>query len=88
MIPQQILCISTLTEQDLTSFAAPEKCVQQLDMERAVFLVEQAFEEDVADNKKEALELYMQAAELCIKMVILTSSTFNALTALSKIYQI
>lgn len=59
----------TLAEKDITSFAAPEKSPQQLDLERAKFLVEQAFDEDAADNKKEALDLYMQAAELCIKVV-------------------
>ncbi len=41
----------------------------QLDMDRARYLVEQAFEEDAQDNKEEAFELYAQAAELCLSLV-------------------
>ena len=38
-------------------------------MDRARYLVEQAFEEDASDNKEEAFELYAQAAELCLSLV-------------------
>jgi len=37
--------------------------------QRAKFLVHHALEEDEAGNNQEASELYMQAAELCIKVV-------------------
>ncbi|XP_066302773.1 calpain-7-like [Branchiostoma lanceolatum] len=43
------------------------KTQQQIDLERARFLIEQAFEEDENDNKEEAAELYMEAVELCLK---------------------
>ncbi|XP_062254761.1 calpain-7 [Platichthys flesus] len=45
----------------------PLKSRQQVDMERAHFLVTQAFEEDEKGNDDEAVELYTQAVELCIK---------------------
>lgn len=40
-----------------------------MDLERAHFLVTQAFEEDEKGNDDEAVELYTQAVELCIKTV-------------------
>lgn len=40
-----------------------------MDLERAHFLVTQAFEEDEKGNDDEAIELYTQAVELCIKTV-------------------
>ncbi|KAI8515938.1 calpain 7 [Branchiostoma belcheri] len=43
------------------------KTQQQIDLERARFLIEHAFEEDENDNKEEAAELYMEAVELCLK---------------------
>lgn len=41
---------------------------QQLDVERAAFIVQQAFQEDEQNNTEEAVELYMEAVELCIKI--------------------
>uniref|UniRef100_A0A8C7P8L1 Calpain 7 n=1 Tax=Oncorhynchus mykiss TaxID=8022 RepID=A0A8C7P8L1_ONCMY len=45
----------------------PLKSKQQVDLERAHFLVTQAFEEDEKGNGGEAIELYTQAVELCIQ---------------------
>uniref|UniRef100_A0A672PVS8 Calpain 7 n=1 Tax=Sinocyclocheilus grahami TaxID=75366 RepID=A0A672PVS8_SINGR len=45
----------------------PLKSKHQLDLERAYFLVTQAFEEDEKENADEAIELYTQAVELCIQ---------------------
>ncbi|XP_018612389.2 calpain-7 [Scleropages formosus] len=45
----------------------PLKSKHQLDLERAYFLVTQAFEEDEKGNGDEAIELYTQAVELCIQ---------------------
>uniref|UniRef100_A0A8C1IT21 Calpain 7 n=1 Tax=Cyprinus carpio TaxID=7962 RepID=A0A8C1IT21_CYPCA len=45
----------------------PLKSKHQLDLERAYFLVTQAFEEDEKENTDEAIELYTQAVELCIQ---------------------
>ncbi|KAK7886959.1 hypothetical protein WMY93_026580 [Mugilogobius chulae] len=45
----------------------PLKSRQQVDLERAHFLVTQAFEEDEKCNHDEAIELYTQAVELCIQ---------------------
>ncbi|XP_067125410.1 calpain-7-like [Centruroides vittatus] len=39
---------------------------QQSELERAEFLLHQAFDEDEADNNEEAIELYSQAVELCL----------------------
>ncbi|KAL6109824.1 capn7 [Pungitius sinensis] len=44
----------------------PLKSRQHVDLERAHFLVTQAFEEDEKGNDDEAVELYTQAVELCI----------------------
>lgn len=52
----------------------PLKSRQQVDLERAHFLVTQAFEEDEKGNDDEAIELYTQAVELCIKTVGLSLS--------------
>ncbi|XP_014780312.1 calpain-7 [Octopus bimaculoides] len=53
---------------NVKSTKADRKTPQQLDLERAAFLVQQAFEEDEKENKEEAVELYTQAVELCIKV--------------------
>ncbi|XP_006635595.1 calpain-7 [Lepisosteus oculatus] len=45
----------------------PLKSKHQLDLERAYFLVTQAFEEDEKGNVDDAVELYTQAVELCIQ---------------------
>ncbi|GBN12887.1 Calpain-7 [Araneus ventricosus] len=45
----------------------PEKNEQKLELERAEFLLRQGLEEDEAGNDEEAVELYLQAAELCLK---------------------
>uniref|UniRef100_A0A8C5SQY1 MIT domain-containing protein n=1 Tax=Laticauda laticaudata TaxID=8630 RepID=A0A8C5SQY1_LATLA len=47
----------------------PLKSKQQLDLERAYFLVTQAFDEDEKGNNEEAIELYTEAVELCLKTV-------------------
>lgn len=47
----------------------PLKSKQQLDLERAHFLVTQAFDEDDKGNAEEAIELYTEAVELCLKTV-------------------
>lgn len=47
----------------------PLKSKHQLDLERAYFLVTQAFDEDEKGNSDEAIELYTQAVELCIQAV-------------------
>lgn len=52
----------------------PLKSRQQVDLERAHFLVTQAFEEDEKGNDDEAIELYTQAVELCITSVGLSLS--------------
>ncbi|XP_066441627.1 calpain-7 isoform X2 [Eleutherodactylus coqui] len=44
----------------------PLKSKQQLDLERAHFLVTQAFDEDDKGNAEEAIELYTEAVELCL----------------------
>lgn len=51
----------------------PLKSRQQVDLERAHFLVTQAFAEDEKGNDDEAIELYTQAVELCINTVGLLS---------------
>lgn len=42
---------------------------QQKDLEKADFLVRQGLDEDEKGNKDEALPLYMDAAELCLRTV-------------------
>ncbi|XP_041104033.1 calpain-7-like isoform X1 [Polyodon spathula] len=51
----------------------PLKSKHQLDLERAYFLVTQAFEDDEKGNVEEAVELYTQAVELCIETANETS---------------
>lgn len=59
----------------------------QMRMERAEFLVRQAFEEDEAGNETEAADLYMEAAELCIDLVGYTfTSTFPMVTLLHMLW--
>ncbi|XP_033021460.1 calpain-7 isoform X2 [Lacerta agilis] len=53
----------------------PLKSKQQLDLERARFLVTQAFDEDEKGNGEEAIELYTEAVELCLKTANETSET-------------
>lgn len=50
----------------------PLKSRQQVDLERAHFLVTQAFDEDEKGNDDEAVELYTQAVELCLNTVCLS----------------
>ncbi|XP_054990738.1 calpain-7 isoform X3 [Sorex araneus] len=45
----------------------PLKSKQQLDLERAHFLVTQAFDEDGKGNVEDAIELYTEAVDLCLK---------------------
>uniref|UniRef100_A0A8C9F9T4 Calpain 7 n=1 Tax=Pavo cristatus TaxID=9049 RepID=A0A8C9F9T4_PAVCR len=51
----------------------PLKSKQQLDLERAHFLVTQAFDEDDKGSAEEAIELYTEAVELCLKTATETS---------------
>lgn len=44
-----------------------QKNVHQQELERAQFLLHQAFDEDSDGNKEEAVKLYSQAVELCLK---------------------
>jgi len=43
-------------------------CIQ-LGLERAKFLIEQAMDEDQQDNLDDAFKMYMEAAEMCLKLV-------------------
>ncbi|KAI0214801.1 Calpain-7 [Lamellibrachia satsuma] len=52
---------------DRTSFAAPLKTQQQLDLDRGKFLLSQAFEEDENKNFEEAVKLYSDAVEFFLK---------------------
>ncbi|XP_069874711.1 calpain-7 isoform X2 [Dipodomys merriami] len=45
----------------------PLKSKHQLDLERAHFLVTQAFDEDEKENIEDAIELYTEAVDLCLK---------------------
>ncbi|XP_054712227.1 LOW QUALITY PROTEIN: calpain-7-like [Uloborus diversus] len=45
----------------------PVKNEQKLELERAEFLLRQGLEDDEAGNVEAAVELYLQAAELCLK---------------------
>ncbi|XP_044776424.1 calpain-7 isoform X4 [Neomonachus schauinslandi] len=47
--------------------AGPLKSKHQLDLERAHFLVTQAFDEDEKGNVEDAIELYTEAVDLCLK---------------------
>ncbi|XP_015226176.1 PREDICTED: calpain-7 [Cyprinodon variegatus] len=62
----------------------PLKSRHQVDLERAHFLVTQAFEEDEKGNGDEAIELYTQAVELCIK----TSNESSDQTLQTKLKQL
>ncbi|KAK0155007.1 Calpain-7 [Merluccius polli] len=62
----------------------PLKSRQQVDLERAHFLVTQAFQEDEKGNGDEAIELYSQAVELCIQ----TSNETTEQTLQTKLKQL
>lgn len=47
----------------------PDKNEQKLELDRAEFLLKQGLDEDESGNEEEAVELYLQAAELCLKAV-------------------
>uniref|UniRef100_A0A3B4EFF6 Calpain catalytic domain-containing protein n=1 Tax=Pygocentrus nattereri TaxID=42514 RepID=A0A3B4EFF6_PYGNA len=59
--------VQTLLSAVQAQSSDPLKTKHQLDLERAYFLVTQAFEEDEKGNSDEAIELYSQAVELCIQ---------------------
>lgn len=59
--------VQTLLNAVKAQSSEPLKSKHQLDLERAYFLVTQAFEEDEKENADEAIELYTQAVELCIQ---------------------
>ncbi|KAH3719763.1 calpain-7-like [Dreissena polymorpha] len=69
---QQLKSASTNTQPHSTT-----KTSQQLEVERAHFLIKQAFDEDEAGNIEGAKDLYTEAVELCIN--IRDSSTDKAL---------
>lgn len=54
--------------------ADPLKSKHQLDLERAHFLVTQAFDEDEKGNVEDAIELYTEAVDLCLKTVSIATS--------------
>ncbi|XP_004631751.1 calpain-7 [Octodon degus] len=64
--------------------AGPLKSKHQLDLERAHFLVTQAFDEDEKQNIEEAIELYTEAVDLCLK----TSSETADKTLQNKLKQL
>ncbi|KAM5230903.1 calpain-7 isoform 4-T4 [Hipposideros larvatus] len=64
--------------------ADPLKSKQQLDLERAHFLVTQAFDEDEKGNVEDAIELYTEAVDLCLK----TSSETADKTLQNKLKQL
>ncbi|XP_062847345.1 calpain-7 [Trichomycterus rosablanca] len=59
--------VQTLLNAVQAQSSDPLKTKHQLDLERAYFLVTQAFDEDEKGNSDEAIELYTQAVELCIR---------------------
>uniref|UniRef100_A0A671S7L4 Calpain-7-like n=1 Tax=Sinocyclocheilus anshuiensis TaxID=1608454 RepID=A0A671S7L4_9TELE len=65
--------VQTLLSAVQAQSSDPLKSKHQLDLERAYFLVTQAFEEDEKENADEAIELYTQAVELCIQATSETS---------------
>ena len=60
-----ILTLFQVTAERMFNVSA---CVQ-LGLERARFLIEQAMDDDQQDNLDEAFKMYMEAAELCLKLV-------------------
>ncbi|XP_049622091.1 calpain-7 isoform X2 [Suncus etruscus] len=62
----------------------PLKSKHQLDLERAHFLVTQAFDEDEKGNVEDAIELYTEAVDLCLK----TSSETADKTLQNKLKQL
>ncbi|KAM5314758.1 calpain-7 isoform 2-T2 [Glossophaga mutica] len=64
--------------------AGPLKSKHQLDLERAHFLVTQAFDEDEKGNVEDAIELYTEAVDLCLK----TSSETADKTLQNKLKQL
>ena len=53
----------------MTSFAKPALTQDEVTMNRARFLIEQAFTQDEAGHTDDAFELYAQAAEICLELV-------------------
>lgn len=47
----------------------PKKSGDELELERAKFLVSQALKEDEGGNDQEAIKLYTEAVQLCIQVV-------------------
>ncbi|ELU09786.1 hypothetical protein CAPTEDRAFT_220858 [Capitella teleta] len=63
-----------------------EKVAELLEMERARFLLEKAFDEDGENNHEEAIDLYMEAAEFCLSLTKRAPDleTRNKVTSLAK----
>lgn len=49
--------------------SSQHKTDQQLDLEKAKFLMNQAIDDDSAGNIEEAIAQYSEAVELCLKIV-------------------
>lgn len=63
------LCVFPLSLLVQSKSTDPLKSKHQLDLERAHFLVTQAFDEDEKGNVEDAIELYTEAVDLCLKTV-------------------
>ncbi|KAH7962206.1 hypothetical protein HPB52_014908 [Rhipicephalus sanguineus] len=68
---EELVKLTSSTHLPVTSNA------QQLQLDRAKFLLSQALDEDEADNYQEALELYTLAVELCLQAVRALRSTWG-----------
>lgn len=53
----------------------PRKSGEELELERAKFMVSQALREDEASNDEEAVRLYTDAVQLCLQLVCMKTFT-------------
>ncbi|KAK6166621.1 hypothetical protein SNE40_023271 [Patella caerulea] len=70
---EQLKKILDSESKDSAESSPPLHTEQQSDVDRAKFLLEQAQDEDVANNIDTAIELYSQAIEICLKVTKDTS---------------